>query len=374
MEFLFIIVGSSGLDLSLDLSHAGSDCILLACTVHDSGVVLVDGHLLGCAKVSDRGLSKLHALEFADHVATGEDCDILEHLLASVTETGSLHGADLERAADTVRHESGKSLIVHILSDDEQRTAALSHSLENGKHILEVGDLLIVEKNVGRIHLALHLLAVGNEVGGDITAVELHAFHHIDRSLSAFGFLYSDYTLFLHLLHGFGDEAADLLVIVGGNAGNILDFLYIVVNLLALGLDTLYHAGNSLVDTALEVHRVGTGGNVLEAYIDDGLCEDGGGGCAVAGLVARLGGNLLHELGAHILERVLEFDFASHGNAILSDVGSAEFLFDDYIASFGTECHFDSVCQSVNAILEFFASLDIEFYLFCHFCQNILGG
>ena len=47
-------------------------------------------------------------------------------------------------------------------------------------------------------------------------------------------------------------------------------------------------------------------------------------------------------------------------------MGSTEFLFDNHIAAFGTECDFHCVSQSVDAILKLFASLDIEFYFFCH--------
>ena len=65
---------------------------------------------------------------------------------------------------------------------------------------------------------------------------------------------------------------------------------------------------DGLLDASLERHRVGAGGDVLHAALDHGLREDRRGGGAVTGDVVRLGGDLLAELGAHVLPRVLELD------------------------------------------------------------------
>ena len=42
--------------------------------------------------------------------------------------------------------------------------------------------------------------------------------------------------------------------------------------------------------------------------------------------------------------------------AIFGDVGCAEFLFDNHVATFGAECHFDSVGKSVNAFFKWTSS------------------
>ena len=57
------------------------------------------------------------------HGATGEDGDVLEHLLAAVAEAGGLDGGNLQAAAQTVDHEGGQGLALDVLSDDEERTA-----------------------------------------------------------------------------------------------------------------------------------------------------------------------------------------------------------------------------------------------------------
>jgi hypothetical protein len=81
---------------------------------------------------------------------------------------------------------------------------------------------------------------------------------------------------------------------------------------------------DGLVDTALEVHRVHAGGNVLHAFADDGLGQHGGGGGAVTGDVGGLGSDFLDHLGAHVGELVLQFDFLGDGNAVLGDGRAAE--------------------------------------------------
>ena len=66
---------------------------------------------------------------------------------------------------------------------------------------------------------------------------------------------------------------------------------------------------DGLVDAALDVHRVGAGGDGLQALAHDRLGQHGGGRGAVAGLVGGVGSDFLHHLRAHVLELVLQFDF-----------------------------------------------------------------
>ncbi len=53
-----------------------------------------------------------------------------------------------------------------------------------------------MEQDEGAVHHAPHLLGIGNEVGRDVAAVELHAFYHLDCGFGAFGFVDGDYTFF----------------------------------------------------------------------------------------------------------------------------------------------------------------------------------
>ena len=56
------------------------------------GVVLVDDDALGAAEVAERDVLELEAELLGDHLAAGEDGDVLEHLLAAVAEAGRLDG------------------------------------------------------------------------------------------------------------------------------------------------------------------------------------------------------------------------------------------------------------------------------------------
>src|SRR5690606_5989641 len=136
-----------------------------------------------------------------------------------------------------------------------------------------------------------------------------------------------------YALHGFGDDVTDGGVGVGGDGANLSDGLEVGARLgqvLQLGDD----GDGGLVDAALEVHRVHAGGNGLQAFVDDGLGQNGSGGGAVTGFVVGLGRNVLDQLGAHVLETVLQLDFLGDGNAVLGDRGSTEALFQYHVAAF----------------------------------------
>src|SRR6185295_18255760 len=103
---------------------------------------------------------------------------------------------------------------------------------------------------------------------------------------------------------------ADFLVVIGGNGGDFGDFLVVgVVHLLRHLVQLFDDAIDALLDAARERHRIGAGGNVLEAFAVDRFGEDGRRGGAVAGHIAGLGGGFLDELGAHVFVHVFEFDF-----------------------------------------------------------------
>ena len=113
-----------------------------------------------------------------------------------------------------------------------------------------------------------------------------------------------------------------------------------------MSLDDLDHG---LVDAALQVHRVHAGGDRLQAFDDDGLGQDGGGGGAVAGLVVGLGGDFADQLGAQVLELVGQFDFLGDGDAVLGRARRAEGLFDDHVAALGAQGDLHRVGEDVDA-------------------------
>ncbi len=123
---------------------------------------------------------------------------------------------------------------------------------------------------------------------------------------------------------------------------------------------------DGLFDAALQGHGIGSGSYGLDAFAEDGLRENGGGGGAVAGYVGGLRGHFANHLGAHVFLGVLEFDFLGDGDAVFGDGGRTEFLFDDYVAALGAEGHLHGVGQKVHAAEDRLPRLFSVQNLLCH--------
>jgi len=122
-----------------------------------------------------------------NHLAAGQDRDILEHRLPTVAETRRLDRSHLEPAAQFVDDERGERLTLDILGDDQQGPAALHHRFEHRQHCLETRQLFLMDENVRVLQFGDHLLGVGDEIGREITAVELHALDHVEFGVEALG-------------------------------------------------------------------------------------------------------------------------------------------------------------------------------------------
>ena len=97
-----------------------------------------------------------------------------------------------------------------------------------------------------------------------------------------------------------------VVVVVGRNRGDLLDLVDVARRLPGSACAAFSTTvGYGLVDTALQVHRVGTCGHVLHAYADDSLCQHRSGRRTVTGVVVGLRSHLLDHLGAHVGERGL---------------------------------------------------------------------
>ena len=128
---------------------------------------------------------------------------------------------------------------------------------------------------------------------------------------------------------------------------------------------------DGLLDAALERQRVGAGGDVLQALADDRLGEHGRRGGAVAGDVVGGRGHLAHELGALVLEDVLDLDLAGDRDAVVGDRGRAELLVEHDVAALRAERDLDGVGDRVDARLERLARLDAVLqFLVSHFVQS----
>ena len=125
-------------------------------------------------------------------------------------------------------------------------------------------------------------------------------------------------------------------------------------------LDARDHRVGGQVEALLEQHRVGAGGDVAHALMDDRLGQHGGGGGAVTGDIVGLGGRFLQELRAHVLERVIELDLLGDGHAIVGDGRCAPLLIERHVAALGAEGGLDGVGEDVDTCFQGLPSLGIE--------------
>ena len=132
--------------------------------------------------------------------------------------------------------------------------------------------------------------------------------------------------------------------------------------------------GDGLLDAALEVDRGRAGGDLLQALADHRLGEHGRGGGAVTGDVVGLGGDLLGQLRAEVLVRVLELDLAGDGHAVVRDRGRAPLLVDDDVAALRAEGHLHGVGEGVHAALEAAPGVLVEFQDLGHQSVSPTGG
>ena len=241
----------------------------------------------------------------------------------------------------------------------------LEDLLEHGQDFLHRAELLVGDEDVGVLDHRLHPLRVGHEVGADVAAVERHAVDVLDLGLDALGLLDGDDAVLADLLHALADQVADGRVVVGGDRRD-LRHLVALGDLDAVLLDGFDERRGAGLEAALQAHRVRAGGHVLQAFLDDRLAEHGRGGGAVTGDVVGLGGDLLGELGADVLERVFELDVLGDGDAVVGDGRGAELLVEHDVAALGAERDLDGVGEGVDAALQGVAGLFVEEQLLGH--------
>ena len=225
---------------------------------------------------------------------------------------------------------------------------ALHDRLEHGQQRLQARQLLLVDEDVRLLQLHRHLVGIGDEVGRQVAAVELHALDDLELAVEALGLLDRDHALVADLLHGLGDHVADGLLAVGSHGADLGD-LGRVLDLLGPLLDLLDHLGHGLLDAALEVHGVHAGRDRLHAFAQDRVRQNRGRGGAVTGHVVGLLGDLAHHLRAHVLELVLELDLLGDGHAVLGRARRAVRFFDDDVAALGPERDPHRVGEDIDA-------------------------
>ncbi|KAF3799563.1 Heat shock protein 60, partial [Colletotrichum gloeosporioides] len=340
---LLVLGGGRVVHDTTDLLAALSNGVLATLAVQEDGVLLGNGDGASGAEHVGGGLLEL------DVKLVGEDRAVVtEDGLAVVTEAGGLDSGNLELATELVENADGESLTLNVLSNDDERAAHLGGGLKSGDDILDGGDLLLGEEDQGLLELDLLGLGIGDEVGGDETTVEAHTLGDLELVDQSLALLDGDDTLLADLLHGVGNHAAESLVTVGRDSGDLSNLLAGSDISLVL-LEVLDDGIDGGLDTTAQVHRVAASGDVLDGLGEDGAGEDSSGRGTVTGGLVGLGGDILEESGTEVLELVLQGDG----------------LGDSYtnVTTLGTKCRGNGLGQSLNTSQQRSAALDTELEL-----------
>ena len=97
----------------------------------------------------------------------------------------------------------------------------MSHCLKNGQRFAYVGDFLFKHQDQRVFEIRSHVVLVVDEIGRQVTTVELHAFNHRQFIFQTAAIFYSDNTFLTDLFHGFSNDVTDSTVTVGGNAAHL---------------------------------------------------------------------------------------------------------------------------------------------------------
>jgi len=242
----------------------------------------------------------------------------------------------------------------------------LNDLLQQGDDLLDIADLLVGQQDQRIVQNSFHLLGISDHVGRQEATVDLHAFHDLAVSLSGLGFFHGDDAVSADLFHSLSNQGTDLLV-TGRNGADTSDILA-AVNRLRVLLNGLHSDLGCLGHALVHHNGVGSGNQVLQALMNDGLGQQGSCGGAVAGHVVGLGRDFLHHLGAHVLKGVFQLDLLGDGHAVICNQGGAISSPQNHIAALRTEGDFYGIGQLINATLQRLTSF---FSITQHFCHNL---
>ena len=122
LELFAVVVGIGALNFCLDLRNASSDICVFARTFDNGGFILGDDDFASLTEKVNCGVLNLEPDVFSNDLTTGEDCDVLHHCLATVTEARGLHGNGVEGATDLVHNECCERFAFDVFSNDHKRT------------------------------------------------------------------------------------------------------------------------------------------------------------------------------------------------------------------------------------------------------------
>ena len=365
LKFLSVEIRLGLFDLLLDLGYALVKSGLVAEAVDDDSLLFCDLDALCASELLKGCILELKTQVGADDCAAGQDGDILEHCFTSVAVAGSLDSNYVEGAAQFVDDQGCQSLALDILSDDEELGAHLDDLLKNRKDILDCGDLLVCDQDEGIFQVRFHLVHISCHISADIASVKLHAFDQVKLGQHGLGLFDGDDAVLGNLFHSVCDHSADILV-TGGNGSDLLDVV-LALDGSAHCLDGFDCCIGGLSHALAQDDGICTCCQVLHTFVDHGLCQNSCGRGAVTCDIVGLGGNFLYELCAHVLERILEFNFLCNGNTIICDRRSAVGLIQNNVSALGSKCDLNCISEFIDTFSKRYACVCAVLKFLCHY-------
>src|SRR5579875_2452881 len=177
LQLLTVIVAGGLFNLSLDLTDACLNVGGITTALDNGGIFLVRNDRASGAEVGQGRAIQAAAHLLADDLATGQNSDVAQHLLAAITKTRSFDSYHIEDTAQLVNDQGRQRRNIDILRDNQDVALALLHHLLNYRqNILHGTDLLVRDEDIRIFERGLHLLRVGDEVRRDVALIDLHTF------------------------------------------------------------------------------------------------------------------------------------------------------------------------------------------------------
>ena len=95
--------------------------------------------------------------------------------------------------------------------------------LQQRQQCVDAGQLVLADEDERVLHFHQHAVAIGDETGRDVAAVELNTLDELEFVLQPRPFLDQDDAVVADLLHRVGDGASDLQIAVGGDGADLGD-------------------------------------------------------------------------------------------------------------------------------------------------------
>ena len=145
---------------------------------------------------------ELFAHILGNEIRAGHDCDILQHLLAAVAESRSLHCKHAEHPAQFVHDKRRESLAFYLLRDYHQLLlAALNQFFQKRQNIIYRRDFLICHQYVRVIKHCFHLIGIGSHIRRDIATIKLHSQNLFVRIADGIGIFNCHHAVAADLTH-----------------------------------------------------------------------------------------------------------------------------------------------------------------------------